>query len=1337
MKKILAVAVILAVLLFACAAAWAEIPYSVSYHVPTSYIVDKDDVDGGIERSVIDTKSGLPQNGNATETKLWLVDAGNGNYKVATFVDNDAEIFNTATFSYPTEPGLSYVNEVTAARPVGDRYTLTRVTAESNIQKFDSQGKAFGVADIFLTNNQDAPRNSNLIIIAEDGSTHIQLYYEPRLSTLEIEADFYDYDISDGSHLTTGGSMQTKQNGINDESGWENNSGAKFAFGNANTGNGLSQESWNGQKLNVYNRNNGAGKGNGVTFGILKGIKDDPAAKGKKIPVFSDGISYKDYFGASAVNGKTAVNGLKLGFEYSGDTYTLSWVGTENGKKKYAQNLSTFRNTTGKIYSNDFWPLDHEDTHKGKDILFGDGTSSLPNSDDGKLHNSYFGMRFALDFELDPDYVGPLDYLFFGDDDMWVFLEDPNGKVTQVIDIGGVHSSVGQRADLWQYITRSNGKVLSGKYKLYFFYTERGASGSTCYMQFTLPSVSVSKTAEYRDLILEKEVPSTNQIEKNKEFSFDVLVDDAIRVDGDKIAYMIHDTDGSIVKTSDSDPTLVVGTKKNFKLKDGQFIHFKMLSIGSEFDISEIVNTGEYAVSTRIEPGSITDTHAAANRVVGEIGKTEQQAIKVIFENKREKAPLELKKTAAGARNEQFEFSVKLYNDEKNPVFDQREEIGYRILDAQDQQTGSGKLTAGVAATVMLKHNERLLIDGVYVGAKYEIKETDNHPYFNPPSGLDVNGTITEAGKTVTVSYVNTKRSLIEFDLKKQDGLSHTEVDGASFELSHAADCGCKYQDSKNKVQTISAVSAKGIAKFSSVLPGHTYTLKETKVPQGYDASSAYSGRVVISQDGNTVTVDGAPVASAQIYNMPLFWPTQIVLSAAKRVDGAYASENPDSYEFMLYGADSQGNVVGDALETVTLKDGIATFGAICYDSPQTVEYYVIREKQGDSAFIDYDSEREYFVTVKVERGALTNEKPESSPVSDQEAGIYAESGAFELITELTWKTRENSGEWTAYDASQPVFENVDYLRTGFEFTKTSSFNGRKIKGAEFTLSHDADCACGYDSEAIPDIAVESDENGLVTFGKELKTEILAGQDGHIYQLRETKAPAGFELMSGVTYTVTVSAEGEVSIKRNENVAEDLMETSGVFENRAEYLPVKARIEARKLYDDRADFKDCESFVFALFDQEITANTFGYLHTPTTMDIVRNTPGFVETVTNNDKGVIRFSEIKFDKAGTYEYWILEVPGVRDNVVYDRTVYKVSVTVDEMVGEDGSGVPVVEFAYEASESGVRTDGVYTDEKPTFLNYEIPETGDNSRLILWMALLAGALGAMGFLMRRRTH
>lgn len=61
---------------------------------------------------------------------------------------------------------------------------------------------------------------------------------------------------------------------------------------------------------------------------------------------------------------------------------------------------------------------------------------------------------------------------------MWVFLDD-----RLVCDIGGVHSAVGEYVNLWDYLTPGQ----PGTHTLTFFYTERGASGSTCYMNFTRP----------------------------------------------------------------------------------------------------------------------------------------------------------------------------------------------------------------------------------------------------------------------------------------------------------------------------------------------------------------------------------------------------------------------------------------------------------------------------------------------------------------------------------------------------------------------------------------------------------------------------------------------------------------------------------------------------------------------------------------------------------------------------------------------------------------------------------------------------------------------------------
>ena len=68
---------------------------------------------------------------------------------------------------------------------------------------------------------------------------------------------------------------------------------------------------------------------------------------------------------------------------------------------------------------------------------------TAPNADHGEAgaaadHNAYFGMQFKMEFTVPEGYVGPLEYCFHGDDDLWLFLDE-----TLVCDIGGVHQSAG------------------------------------------------------------------------------------------------------------------------------------------------------------------------------------------------------------------------------------------------------------------------------------------------------------------------------------------------------------------------------------------------------------------------------------------------------------------------------------------------------------------------------------------------------------------------------------------------------------------------------------------------------------------------------------------------------------------------------------------------------------------------------------------------------------------------------------------------------------------------------------------------------------------------------
>ena len=141
-------------------------------------------------------------------------------------------------------------------------------------------------------------------------------------SAYDNAATFYDYDITDDGWTTW--DSTNGQHGINSGSNYTG-SGAKLAFGNANTGTALQNESWNGNTLNQYNHS-----GNGLlgcTFGLVTGLDSEGHI------IYANGVDAPNLFDDGSATGKSTYTDWSLGFNRSGDTYTLSSVnGARSGR---------------------------------------------------------------------------------------------------------------------------------------------------------------------------------------------------------------------------------------------------------------------------------------------------------------------------------------------------------------------------------------------------------------------------------------------------------------------------------------------------------------------------------------------------------------------------------------------------------------------------------------------------------------------------------------------------------------------------------------------------------------------------------------------------------------------------------------------------------------------------------------------------------------------------------------------------------------------------------------------------------------------------------------------
>lgn len=572
------------------------------------------DRDSGGYLKIINTDNGgtnkggnLPENGeaNPSMTGLYLVDGGGAKREIRTSMKL-TELYTANEYEYFEAPSLPYVN---IFRENGN-YTANEVwvlksgkdASSTNRDDWTIYSGIVAATELHFTNNPNKKDEPNTILIEE--GTVIRLVANQTNGSYDNGAIFYDYDITDDGRTTWDGTDGS--HGINSKTNYSG-SGAKLAFGNVNTGTGLGNESWNGNTLNKFNEPNRNNNLQGTTFGLVTGLDSNGHIQ------YADGVDAPNLFDDGGATGKTVYNGWSLGFNREGDTYTLSSV-SDDKKSTLLDGLEQFNNpVTGttvydKIWTNNFWPMDGRPStdgltgdymDRGK-YVGSDGNQLYPPSDDGLDHNNMFGMQYEVKFKLTEDYVGPLEYYFFGDDDMWVFLD---GKL--VCDIGGVHSSVGMYVNLWDYIEKGD----AGEHTLKFYYTERGLSGSTCYMQFTLPSVS-STTPSYQNSQLKVQKEVVGNADPDAEFSFDISItheNDA--VENSDYSIVRYDAEGNRI-----DSSLLTEGKGTFKLKAKEYVIINYLQHGTKYTIKE-TNADGFEVSNQIDNGTTNKSETVTGTI--------------------------------------------------------------------------------------------------------------------------------------------------------------------------------------------------------------------------------------------------------------------------------------------------------------------------------------------------------------------------------------------------------------------------------------------------------------------------------------------------------------------------------------------------------------------------------------------------------------------------------------------------------------------------------------------------------------------------------------------------
>ena len=203
-----------------------------------------------------------------------------------------------------------------------------------------------------------------------------------------------------------------------------------------------------------------------------------------------------------------------------------------------------------------------------------------------------------------------------------------------------------------------------------------------------------------------------------------------------------------------------------------------------------------------------------------------------------------------------------------------------------------------------------------------------------------------------------------------------------------------------------------------------------------------------------------------------------------------------------------------------------------------------------------------------------------------------------------------------------------------FNLELAKELAGRALKDKEFTFK----LVDMTDNKMVDLGETTNDANGKIVF-----SNLVLNQPG-TYHYRVTEVPGND---SDVVYDklqadVTVQVARETTDGREKLVAKVVYPGDVIFNNKL-VTPAKAKIQFSKELSKSG------------VNQALTANEFQF--------VLKDEKGnVVQTVGNTADGRVAFSNLSFEKPGTYTYTVEEVKGNNEDIIYDGMKATVSITV---------------------------------------------------------------------------